>query len=172
MADARVSNMRDLFTDPTTLFKLTVEETIEIQTATCYDLLRRGKDAEIRLKPTVRSKLTSTYMDLPDDPWGHPYQFYFGPLSGSVNRYIFRSFRGEDYVYNLAAYEEAINESPGAPRPDADTPPAKGFPCPGDLTVYIFCCGRNGQPDQLPWGRNGGDDINNWDNKIGWSALY
>ncbi len=38
-----------------------------------------------------------------------------------------------------------------------------------DLPVYISSYDHNSKPDQLPWGGNGGDDINNWDSASGWS---
>ena len=41
-----------------------------------------------------------------------------------------------------------------------------------DVPVYIFSLGANGKPEQLPFGGNGGDDINNWDNQSGWGEFY
>jgi hypothetical protein len=172
MKGAHVESLLDLFIDPAALIKPTTQVTIEVQTAACYDLLQYGKNAKTGLKPEMRSRLGSTYMDLPKDFWMQPYRFYFGPLSGSVNTYIFRCYRGENYVYDLATYEAENKVTRGNPKPDPDTPPAKGYPCPGDLPVYIFSCGADRQPNQLPWGGNGGDDINNWDSYAGWSAFY
>ena len=172
MADAEVRDMRELFAEPAALSNGSFEETLAAQTSACYDLLRHGKNAQAALKPEVREKLGPTYMELPNDPWKQRYRFYFGPLIGSVNSYMFRGYRGEDYVYDVAKYEEESKLMRGQIKPDADTPPAKGYPCPGDLPVYIFSYGRNGEPDQLPWGGNGGDDVNNWDNMAGWSAWY
>ena len=47
--------------------------------------------------------------------------------------------------------------------PAADNGP--GYPAPRALPVYIWCYGENLNNDAIV---NGGDDINNWDNKSGW----
>jgi hypothetical protein len=161
-----------LFVDPDSLVKSTFEETIKAQTAVCYDLLKYGRDAQVGLKPEVQAKLGSSYFDIPKDPWGNDYQFFLGPLRGAVNMYTFRLYRGPSYVYDMAAYEAEKERDPYCPRPETDSPPSRGFPCSPHLSVYIYSFGANGKPDQLPQGGDGGDDINNWDNKAGWKCLY
>jgi len=141
-----------------------------------YELLRRGKNAdfdlnpldgndvpELRLTSSVKKKLGTSYLDLGVDPWGETaYQFYAGPIRTAGTRY--RCYRGDDYYYNnvAKAAEDAVTRG----NPSADD--QAGYPAPRDLPVYIWCYGENLTNDQGFTG-NGGDDINNWDNKTGWS---
>ncbi len=169
--DADVKDLHLLFSAPAALDGNSFQETLKNHTAACYDLLLHGRNAA-GLKPEYTSKLADNYMLLKKDPWKHEYQFFIGPIQGAVNTYSFRSYRGEDYVYDRAAYEEAEKEIRGNLKPEADIPPGKGYPCPGDQSVYIFSLGQNGKPDQLPFGGSGGDDINNCDNESGWGEFY
>lgn len=137
-----------------------------------YELLRRGKEAKplgFTLREEVARKLGTSYIELSKDPWAtHIYQFWAGPLrkfERANQFYMFRSYRGDDYVYNLAA-----RNATGVPgSPGFDNRP--GYPAPLDLPVYIWSYGSNLEPEQNipPNGGNGGDDINNWDSDQGWS---
>ena len=172
LEDAECKFLSQLFVNPKELDGPTLAESIEHQTKLCYELLRKGKNAELDLKPEVRQKLSNAYMDIDKDPWGNKYQFCFGPLKCRVNEVPFRSYRGENYAYDRAALEELDKKLRNNPVPDADIPPAPGYPAPRDLPVYIFSYGQNEKPEQLPWNGNGGDDINNWDAESGWSEFY
>jgi len=167
-----------------------------------YELLRRGKEADynhatglmnitytennitytVRLDPTVAKKLGTTYMDINLDPWGKAYQFYAGPLKLKKNLDVFpndyppfRAYRDADYFYDVNAKAALDTELRG--NPPVDKQP--GFPCPTDLSVYIYSMGGNQIPNQ-PWlatpdsdlGNGGGDDINNWDTQSGWGSMY
>jgi hypothetical protein len=172
LTDANANYISKLLTDPSILQRPTFEETIAAHTEMARDLLMHGKDALAPIAPQLRKKLATSYMDLGKDRWGNDYQFYFGPLKGTVNARFFRSYRGHDYVYDMKTYENEEKKIPGNPKPETDTPPGKGYPCPSDLPVYIFSLGANGKPDQLPWDGNGGDDVNNWDAQSGWSEEF
>ena len=171
LSDGEVSLLTQLFTHPEALIGTSAEETIRLQSQVALELLRHGRDTS-GLKPEKAKRLGPVYMNLGNDPWGHPYRFYFGPLQGPVNAYIFRSYRGPDHVYDMKTYARESEQTRGLPEPEADSSFALGYPCSPDLPVYIFSCGKNGRPNQLPWGGNGGDDINNWDNASGWERDY
>lgn len=171
LCDGGVSQFAQLFTHPEALIGTSTEETIRRQSQVALELLRHGRYTP-GLKPEQAKRLSPAYMDLGNDPWGHPYRFYFGPLRGPVNAYVFRSYRGPDYVYDMKTYARESEQITGLPKPEADSSPAPGHPCPPDLPVYIFSYGKNGRPDQLPWGGNGRDDINNWDHACGWERAY
>lgn len=172
LSDIERKNVRDLFANPAELDRPTLAETFEHHTKLCYELLLKGKDAELDLKPEIRRKLASAYLYIGKDPWGNAYQFYLGPLQCRVNEIPFRGYRGEKYVYDMAAYKEAESQHAQNPKPDADIPPAPGYPAPRDLSVYIFSYGQNKKPEQLPWKGDGGDDVNNWDYQAGWAEFY
>jgi len=143
-----------------------------------YELLRQGKKAdfdfwgqvpadlepddtaELYLSTSVKKKLGTSYLDLGVDPWGETaYQFYAGPIRKGYMTY--RCYRGDGYKYNSDAkdIEDAVTRG----NPTEDNGP--GFPAPRDLPVYIWCYGENLMNEATA---NGGDDINNWDNKTGW----
>lgn len=172
LTDASVSSISKLLVDPSILQRPTFEETVAVHTEIAYDLLRHGRNAQAPITPQRRRCLSSSYMDIGKDTWGHDYQFYFGPLQGPVNARFFRSYRGPDYVYDMKTYEYEEKKIPRNPKPETDTPAGKGYPAASDFSVYIFSYGANGKPDQLPWGGDGRDDINNWDNAGGWSEFY
>jgi prepilin-type N-terminal cleavage/methylation domain-containing protein len=173
--------------------QLTYAQAVKMYSGAFYELLRKGKDANLgglplddlpvddpahqtrtlRLKPGMDRKLGTTYMDINLDPWGVAYQFYAGPIKNADSP--FRSYRGPDYRYNGTERDTLDGQLRGNPDPD-DLP---GFPCPKDLSVYIFSWGGNSAPNQ-PWlaaedvdlGIGGGDDISNWDTQSGWSGSY
>ncbi len=155
-----------------------------------YELLRRGKAADfspygglepepwgLRLQESVRKKLGTSYMDLGKDPWGeNAYKFWAGPANVQHARNmgeiacLYRSYRGANYYYTLAAKADLDNQVRGNPSPD-DLP---GFPAPIDQSVYIWSVGADLTDNQYKPGGdpemgNGGDDISNWDNEAGWS---
>ena len=180
-ADAGVKDLHDLFTDPTDLVRPTLLDTISHQTDIIYELLKKGRNANIGIKAEIKQKLGNAYMDIGLDPWEEAYQFYLGPLNSPVNQIPFRSYRGPSYVYDKAAYEEESKTMKGPAIPEADMPPAPGFPAPKDLIVYIFSTGKDKRINQ-PFGpdydslepdlKGGGDDINNWDVRSGWAEFY
>jgi len=180
------------------LSQIKYAQAVKMYTAAFYELLRKGKDADLTnlplddnvpplqtvnlgLKSGMDRKLGTTYMDINLDPWGKAYQFYAGPLKLRLDQDHqdqwppFRSFRGGGYIYGPAEKEALDAELRGNPPADFH----EGFPCPVDLSVYIFSWGGNSAPNQ-PWlaaedvdlGIGGGDDISNWDTQSGWSGSY
>lgn len=172
-----------------------IQKVIEVYTQVFYEVLRRGKDANldslgVTINARAKEKMATSYMDIGLDPWGERYRFFLGSLSrieAIYHIYPFRSYRGpwhdangdgvtnsEDYyIYDAAAkgYEDGYNL--GNPGPD-DLP---GYPCPADLDWYIYSLGGEGLSNQMPANlgdieHNGGDDINNWDNASGWYGFY
>jgi type IV pilus assembly protein PilA len=159
-----------------------------------YELLRRGKEAfpivnapnvterpaswigewrNLRLKDVIKRKLATTYMDIRNDPWDKPYQFFAGPWPRQQGGDImyFRCWRGEGYAYNAATKHDEDLKLPGNPAPDN----GPGFPAAKDIPVYIFSAGDNAEFDQLPpigGGNAGFDDVNNWDSTGGWGEFY
>jgi len=165
---------------------------VQAYTTVFYELLRRGKSADVYgilgpnadLRAEIRRKLGTSYMDIGKDPWGNLYQFYAGPFSRQATMYPFRAFReDENFVYTWNTRNRLQTEMRGNPPPDG----AAGFPCQGDLPVYIYSWGGDGVPNQnldllpgvLPGGpveenltRDGYDDINNWDTQSNWGEFY
>ncbi|HOJ34858.1 MAG TPA: prepilin-type N-terminal cleavage/methylation domain-containing protein [Candidatus Hydrogenedentes bacterium] len=152
-----------------------------------YELLRQGREANVRLRADVRSKLGTSYMDVPLDPWDQQYQFYPGPWpSGNIALRCYRpsldpnapdrldpNYDNFRYIYNAQAKSAEDAKIPG--NPPADN--LDGFPAPRDLPFYVWSMGANMKDDQLwssPDGgyKGGGDDINNWDNQQGWQTFY
>ena len=163
------------------------------------DLLRRGSSADVDLKPEVRQSLGKNYMELGNDPWGSPYQFFVGPLTKEVYRtpaakYYLRSYRPAsslpytdccgrpqtDYHYDAKAKKEADAETPGAPPADGFL----GYPAPPNMTVYIWSTGKDGRscqrvgvnlsPENVNVGpsSDSGDDIVSWDELECWQMFY
>ncbi len=168
LADTGCKDLHQLFVNPAELDRPSLSETIKHHTPIVCELLKKGKNAEIGLKPELRQKLADSYMDLGKDPWGSAYQFYLGPRKCPENEIPFRSYRGKKYIYDAVAKAELDREFIIAPPADDKS----GFPAPMNLLAYIFSYGRNMRPDQLPWEGNDGDDINNWDAQSGWSEFY
>ena len=171
MADAGVDSLYELFSNTQGILGSTIPETIALQSEVCAQLLCKGKNAYVDLRPDVRSLLVSSYMYLNPDPWGKAYQFYLGPIKGPVNKVPMRSYRGASYTYDHEAYMKELETNKNCPVPEADAP-APGYPAPTGLPFYVFSMGQNGKADQLPWKGNGGDDINNWDKRTGWEEFY
>jgi len=171
MADTGVDSLYELFSNTQAVIGPTIPETIKRQSEVCAQLLCKGKSAYLDLRPDMRSLLVSSYMYLNLDPWGKAYQFYLGPIKGPVNKVPFRSYRGASYKYDHAAYMKELETNKNCPVPEADAP-AQGYPASQGQPFYMFSCGQNGKPDQLPWNGNGGDDINNWDKQNGWVEFY
>lgn len=201
LADAERKHIGQLFTEPRQ-FALAMETVImaeqsyRVYSDLMYELLRRGRDADLRIRPgvvpvfrpEVRAKLGTTYIDIGNDPWGEQYMFCLGPLTKP--RYYpndpqcakppvpFRSYRvtydangdpEEDYFYDGPMYDEEQLKMRGNPLPDCRL----GYPAPWDLPAFIWSRGTNLEDDQnWPNGGNGGDDINNWDSTGGWTSFY
>ena len=163
------------------------------------ELLRHGKDAKLNLKPEVRRKIDASYLDLGEDPWGKPYQFFAGPLTvencgTAAAAYYFRSYRSaaggsytdrngqqqSEYYYDAHAAADAATEQRSAPNADG----LPGYPAPTDLPLYIWSMGMDGKscqrvgldlsPKNVNVGpsRDSGDDVNSWDPWSGWCSFY
>ncbi len=184
------------------LLKDTVAATLEYQSDVMYRLLRRGREAEVALRPDVRKKLGHEYMPLENDPWGNPYYFFLGSYrefrerAGASVPMVFRSYRvistdcwesGDDeetpYVYDDCEKSEADQLIPGNPAADN----LAGYPASLDIPVYVFSAGEDLEIDQLTtfdvfdagftvedtWDTVAGkDDISNWDKTSGWASYY
>lgn len=158
-----------------------------------YDILRRGQEAgnvkpgewywkigtdefKVQVDASLLKKLGTGGQELLLDPWGKRYQFVMGPLPRDYTKGLvpfLRCYRGDDYLYNASADGSGV---PGDPQRDD----LAGFPAPFDKPVYIYSAGADEEFNQggaatgeLPGRKHGGgDDINNWDGKSGWSDLY
>lgn len=157
-----------------------------------YELLRRGKEANVRsqffnnvttldidIDPEVRRKLgTSYFNELGNDPWNEPYHFWLGPTRRG-NPVFLRAYRtlgdGEPFVpYIYDAVQRSIEQEklPGQPNADDNY----GYPAPRDKAIYIYSAGPNLTIDANLLLTNledfefagGGDDVNNWDKDLGW----
>jgi len=141
------------------LSQIKYAQAVKMYTAAFYELLRKGKDADLTnlplddnvpplqtvnlgLKSGMERKLGTTYMDINLDPWGVAYQFYAGPIKDPVSP--FRSYRGAGYGYGDTEKGDLDSQLRG--NPPADYGP--GFPCPKDLGVYIFSDGGNAVVNQ------------------------
>jgi len=185
LADADKKGFAQFFTGFPNLNSL--EAALDLYSKAMTELLRRGKEAYLddlglQLRPEVKKKLGTTYMDIGTDPWRtYGYQFYLGPLkSGDYAYNYFRSYRepiegisqNDFYEYTNEIFVEENRKLRGNPPPDG----LPGYPAPKDLSVYIFSRGGDeainqgavlGNPET-----GGGDDINNWDNASGWDGAY
>lgn len=146
-----------------------VNEAMRIYRDFFYELLRQGKNSTVlrsMTNPEVRQKLGTSYMDIGNDPWGNPYNFWMGPLRGPVP---FRCYRIRDnardvddpnfsviddaYIYDAAQESLEREDLPGQPAQDdgafqdAFEYRAFGFPASRDLPVYIWSSGPNMQND-------------------------
>jgi type II secretory pathway pseudopilin PulG len=168
LADTGLKDLRQLFVNAKDLVSPTFEQTIQNQSAICLQLLNKGKDTYLNLRPQARNALKSSYLNIDKDPWGQSYMFYLGPTKLPVNKIPFRSYKGPAYIYNWAAYTAEKAKNPNTPEPETSSLPGGGFPAPQNKPIYIFSFGVNRVPEQLQWRGNGGDDINNWDDQKGW----
>jgi len=103
LVDAQVDSMRAVFSSPDILNAPSIETTLDLHTEIVYTLLREGKDAELELKPEVRRRLASTYMDPRRDPWRqHQFVFYIPSESGKndspLDRLFQSAYAGNDHV--------------------------------------------------------------------------
>jgi len=143
------------------------------------------------LHESVRIKLAPEYMDLGEDPWGNLYILCPAvtlpvpdpPVTPPMN---FRSYRAplvpdlDVYIYDDDARIDENSQIRG--NPPADN--LEGYPASRDKSVYIFSFGGDSEPNQYfpefdgsVWTfeetvNGGGDDINNWDSRSGWSGFY
>jgi hypothetical protein len=184
LRDAGQPDFFSLFTDLAAMRESYATDQL-MWTEVVHDLLQNGKNAKCDLKPEVRERLGSSYLELGKDPWGNLYQVHPGPWTRTSSDPIpFRSYRGgtgdleggvwTPYLYDAAAKSQRDAETPGNPDPDN----RPGFPAPLDHAVYIYSFGPNMLDDQ-DWGdavemgyEGGGDDINNWDPEVGWTFFY
>ena len=124
-----------------------------------YELLRRGKDAEVDLDGEVRKKLSSSYMDIGQDPWGEQYHFYVQPMStfsnaGRAAWMYARAYRAPDldngisvpYKYDRDHREREQDRRRGNPVADD----LYGYPAATDLPVYIWSIGADATWNQYP----------------------
>ena len=83
-ADGGVASLRELFTDFNALDEGTLQQVLEQHTIVIYNLLRKGRTADLPLKPECRARLGDGYIPLGKDPWGHLYTFYVPATSAAV----------------------------------------------------------------------------------------
>lgn len=136
-----------------------------------YELLRQGRDSEFaqrHLDPSIKNKLGASYIDLGNDPWGNPYEFWIGARPRRLNLNLLRSYRVREdaefgpndanftsddaYIWDDIQYEIEKARLPGQPPADDEDYqdpetgldiPAYGYPAPKDLAIYIFSRGPN-----------------------------
>lgn len=190
LADAGVSSFRSFLINPAILNSPDFQNYVVAQgyyNLMFYTLLRQGRSAifedpqgnELKIvKPEILTKLSESYIDLQEDPWGHPYRFWMGPQRGG--QMFHRSYRVDPdpdalvYLWDSVHRFEEKTDIPGQPQVDNQW----GRPAPRDKRVYIFSLGPNELVDayltiQANYGvddefKGGGDDINNWDSARGW----
>jgi len=130
MTHADVTHLRELFSDPEAFDAATPEETLAMHTGAIYALLRDGKNASLDLRPEIRNRLGSTYMDLTSDPWGeHPYVFYMPYADGDEANALDRRFLDTYMTYRVLG---------GETKPWQSKPP-----------VFIACRGKDGRLELL-----------------------
>lgn len=145
LSDAGVSELRDLFSDPTALDGPTDFETLSRHTDAIYALLRNGKKAPLDLRPDIRNRLGSFYMNLEADPWGHRYVFYMPYGIADDANALDRKFVDTYMTYIVLD---------GETRPWQNEPP-----------VFIACRGKDGRLElfdpRSPAVDDIGDDLSN-----------
>ena len=167
------------------------EASVRIYSTVMPALLERGKnaasvltapDVEGVLDREVVARLGSSYMELREDPWGQPYQFFFGPWPKEWGPPVFRVYG--DPEKNHVADSLTVTRADGT---------RVGFPADATLPIYVWSLGANGVSDQArfdPSGAyagaprdhyradaadnelGGGDDINTWDSETSWEQFY
>ncbi len=150
LSDAGVSDLRDLFSDPTALDGPTDFETLSRHTDAIYALLQNGKNVSLDLSPDIRNRLGSSYMVLKADPWGHRYVFYMPYGHGDDANALDREF--------LDTYMTPLESS------DSEDSPSRFWRT--DPLIYIGCRGEDGSLELLDTetsydGRTVVDDISN-----------
>jgi len=147
-----------------------LQEALDFYNTMFYELLRQGRDSEwaqANIDPKVLNKLGTAYIDIGEDSWGNPYEFWIGARPRQLNLTLLRSYRVVDGVnpndtdfdaesdgYIWYDEQRDIEQSrlPGQPSADDDdyqaafndsTVRAYGQPAPKDLPVYIFSRGAN-----------------------------
>lgn len=181
------------------------DASVRIYTTGLHSLLEQG--AGVLADPSLNhlrslynveavSRLGKSYIEVPADPWGSPYQFFVGPWPEEWGPTVFRIRRVHPN------WAQDVHAAPQAPEADALTVLITGedkesyrvgYPATLDSYVYIWSLGRNGVSDQARFDatgqyapparghyrpdardRNlgGGDDINNWDSGRTWEDLY
>lgn len=154
------------------------------------DVLGASRDTEhlqYVIRPGVQARLGDSYMDEIDlDPWGTPYQVFFGPWDMGLGTNVFRIYEDNS--------PEAIADALTVTLPERDNVPAQvGFQPKEEKPFYIWSLGQNRQSDQAifdPTGEyaapasqhyrpnaspefmGGGDDINNWDRHRSYERFY
>jgi len=161
-----------------------LKRVIDAHSWVIYLLMWQGRNADLPpdfvWKPGVRGKLAPSYWpELEEDPWNNTYRFYIGPWPDNVPMH-FRTYIGADTDNDGTPEPQKFPENEPIPNTQQTGDGAYGAPAPRDLDVYIWSLGANGADDQgyitdpndtteYP---GGGDDINNWDYRKGWTAFY
>ena len=172
------------------------DASVQLHTTALYALLREGKNVLIKpesahlreiLNTDAVQELADSYVNLENDPWDSPYQFFVGPWPEEWGPIVFRR-RGpfaneplEADEYTVTLYTENME------------PYQMGRPASRSYGVYIWARGENRVSDQAQFNQTdhdsyparshyrletpdrylgGGDDINNWDSDMGWKDLY
>ena len=168
------------------------EASVRIYSTVFAALLEHGKNAQTALEerdgidhifdPEALGRLGSSYMELGEDPWRQPYQYFLGPWRTDWGPAVFRIYQNS--VEGVSPDSLTITLAEGA---------QVEFPAPTTLPVYIWSLGASGVSDQAhfdPTGEyaaparshyrgdaaerdlGGGDDISNWDLEQSWHVLY
>lgn len=146
----------------------------DFYTNVMYQLIRQGKNAEIRgkLQPEIRQKLGNSYItDLGLDPWGQQYRFWLGPMRGKPQ--MFRSYRlpedvdvdrddfplDDAYRFDQFTRDKENEDVPGQQPADYEALLALtengteveyafyGAPASKDLSIYVYSRGKNNLVD-------------------------
>jgi hypothetical protein len=205
-ADARLPRLTEIFDhdafihardalmrrDDLTIF----DASVQLHTTALYALLREGRKVLIKpesahlreiLRTDVLQGLADSYVQLGNDPWDSPYQFFVGPWPEEWGPIAFRRpgpFANEPLEadeYTVTLYTENME------------PYQVGRPAKRSNGIYIWTRGKNRVSDQAQFNRTdnnsyparshfrfetpdrylgGGDDINSWDGDKGWKDHY
>jgi hypothetical protein len=172
-----------------------------VYSALAYALMKHGRTAEealasssdwsnlaVVLRWELRRYLGNSYMDEfdPDDPWGDPYQFYFGPWDKDDGICPLRIYWDDSPEAKVDRLTVTIEGTDGAQW-------QVGYEPPLTKVTYIWSFGENGEsdqarfdstgnyeppasshyrPDASPEFYGGGDDINNWDKNNSYTHFY
>ncbi|MBI5093501.1 MAG: hypothetical protein HZB26_13800 [Candidatus Hydrogenedentes bacterium] len=155
LIDAEVTSVRELFLDPSILNGKDLAETIALHTQYASDLLHNGREATCPLAPNVRQLLGTLYMDVPKDPWGGQYQFFFPPWpSGGIG-----NVSGDPFLQ----YDARDNDR------------KRKNPVPTKAAVYVVSMGPDGRLDILSHPSDlaefESDDVTNLDLSDGWRSV-
>lgn len=150
LTDASRNRLVDIFDDVGSMFA-NYGGDVAAWSAVVPELLRKGRDANVPLKPEIRAVIGTAYLDVHNDPWGNPYQIYAPIPDSSLRPAVPGQMPAHPaqllYVWSMGKDEKSsilfVDAPPQRKPPQAPPPPGTGS-----------------------------DDINNWDPFASWGRFY